>query len=216
MNQILVCIMGLSPGVVTRMVQYLRQEADPNVTLSEVHVITTSNPTSQQLYRQILCTELNGHLQLENRHKLSRLSVSDVTTSEQVTSFFTELTVELEKRLRPQNTVIHLCISGGRKSMTYAASMAVQQLAIRFGKQVTSKYLRVWHVQLEHDEEPSGDDIRVLIDNYRTRQVRDDARERILYPRSAHVIKLRYFQFLNRGELTPDLDVDLLANVSPD
>jgi hypothetical protein len=55
MDEILICTMGLAPGVVTKMTQHLQEKE--KIQLSEVCVVYTNNPLIQDLYNYVLREE---------------------------------------------------------------------------------------------------------------------------------------------------------------
>jgi hypothetical protein len=132
---------------------------------------------------------------LEGRHRPKPLSSPDLESPEEILQFFEGLAELLKEKLTPANSKVHLCISGGRKSMAYAADLAVQKVAAELGEEVTDPRLTVWHVQLSRDEEPRQEEVELLLDHYRTGSVSERDRQQKLYPSNAKVFTIPYFHF---------------------
>ena len=192
MSELLICTMGLSPGVVTRMTQYLRKEKHPD--LAEVWVVFTDNALINDLYNHVLRKEFAQNADFHNitlRRKALEI-ISDLKTSEEVKDFAQEFSAFLESKMTPNGPVVHVCISGGRKTMTYAAAMAVAKLTTRMGRDAARGKIFVWHVQLAAEEEFARKDVAWLVDQYRKDSLMPHDQDRFLYPENVDIISVPY------------------------
>jgi len=199
--------MGYSPGVVTRMTQYLQQEEQRQ--LSEVWVVRTGKQEIGLLFDDIVLREFQqgGKIQgLTPQQKV--LSPEDTTTTRQVQDFADEFSRFLASKVTADGPIVHLCLSGGRKSMTYAATMAFVKLVAGLTPTTVREKLALWHIQL-----PPEDDILIMdVESLRLQytQARNIAdyndvnqrkREELLYPTQAQIVLM---PFLYLGELGLD------------
>lgn len=220
MGEILICTMGLSPGVVTKMTQYLQDGEDEKDEtkrkkreFAEVWVVFTSSQVIMNLYNDILRCEFDKQLGLGGKYFPKVFSPADVQNEQQIKQFFTELAILLKQALAPDGNVVHLCISGGRKSMTYASAMAIEQAAGELGK--AAERLHVWHVQLGREEEPTQEDVERLLQDYRNGWISSDDRQRILYPRNAQIIKVPFLLFQQRQRVVHRQDGPIFVPEEP-
>lgn len=198
MSEILICTMGLSPGVITRMTQYLQHEEKR--ALSEVWVVRTSNQQIGMFYNEIICSEFREGNIITNL-KLNEKVVSPEDTKEprDIQTFADEFFEFMYSKVLDYGPIVHLCLSGGRKSMTYAATMGFVKLVTKLTPEVVRNKLALWHIQL--DEEVLRDELEVLRRNYENRKVSEInavQRKKLLYPDEAIPILV---PFLYLGEL---------------
>jgi hypothetical protein len=203
MDSILICTMGYSPGVVTRMTQYLQQQ-EPH--LLEVWIVHTSKQAIRLLFKDIVLREFRegGSIQgLMPQEKV--LSPEDTTHVRQVQTFADEFSEFLISKVTASGSSVHLCLSGGRKSMTHAATMAFVKLVAILKPPVVREKLKLWDIHLPSGEDVSVKDIEDLRRQYtRAQNITDDGevdqrrRELLLYPPQAEIWNM---PFLYLGEL---------------
>ncbi|MEW6574344.1 MAG: CRISPR-associated ring nuclease [Bacillota bacterium] len=200
MARILVCTLGYSPGVVTKMVQHLQE----NGGVDEVCLVTTNNTKIMDIYNHILRRELNDKLQLQDKHWSKTIPPEDLSEQSHFKEFRRELAAILKERLQDNGeNIVHLCISGGRKTMTYAAALAAEEVAACLGETVTRERFHVWHIQLIDEQEPAVEDIEERLQRYRSRRDNEDDR-RWLYPENSQVLEIPYFHFAEAHRVRDD------------
>lgn len=207
MNEILICTMGYSPGVVTKMTQYLQQKEGRQ--LSEVWVARTSKQAIGLLFNDIVLKEFQqgGKIQgLTPREKV--ISPEDTTTAQQVETFADEFAEFLASKMTDGSPFVNLCLSGGRKSMTYAATMAFVKLvaiiSCSFSLEDVKNKLEIWHIQLQSEEEFSIKEIEDLRLQYveaqnitEEHEVEQNKRVALLYPNRVEISAVP-FLYLNQ------------------
>lgn len=202
MSEILICTMGLSPGVVTQMTHYLKAVKQKNITT--VYVVRTCKDKIRNLFNDIVRTEFEQGDRLQGIElKDVELSPADTVSREQIKDFATQFLKFLCERIGDNNVQkVHLCFSGGRKSMTYAASLAFNKLVAE-RPEIEGK-LCLWHTVLGEDE-GSIKDYESLRESYRNGIPNDsywqEQRERLLYPdeNRARIEPVPYLKFKVEG-----------------
>ncbi|MEW6448343.1 MAG: CRISPR-associated ring nuclease [Bacillota bacterium] len=199
MSEILICTMGLSPGVVTQMTHYLKAVERRNITT--VYVVRTCKDKVKSLFNDIVRTEFEQGDRLQGiKLEDVELQPADTESENQIKIFATEFFDRLCEWTGDNNVQkLHLCFSGGRKSMTYAASLAFNKLVAE-RPEIKDK-LCLWHTVLGEESNYTYNHYEELRELYRNGIPNDsdgkEKRKRLLYPdeNSARIEPVPYLEF---------------------
>ncbi len=123
MKKVLVATLGDSPGVVTEAIDKLKEE---RIEINEVILLTTKDNDTKES-ANLLSNHLTKYY--ENKIYISDIrgidTYFDVDSQESLLDFMQNL-CDVLRTLKKRNSEVHVCIAGGRKSMSALMTLAVQ------------------------------------------------------------------------------------------
>ncbi len=131
---VFIATLGAEPQVVTLALDALLSQTLPITRVVVVHTDVNREPihSAVQVLRQVFLSERDYGSLLFNLHQLAgeRGPLPDVDTPEQVQMAFQSL-YALLRHHKQSGRAVHLCIAGGRKTLTLAALLAAQSALTR-------------------------------------------------------------------------------------